>query len=320
MRTTKVIAAAAFALLVAAACSSSGGLGDVFGTNSRYDIRGTVDSVDTASRSIWLTNATGYNTSLASGSSGSAVRVYYNDNTTVTFQGRNYRPQDLERGDEVTVHAAQSGSQVVAESMDVTYNSHGSMTSSSSSTVPYGSVLHGTVRAVDTHNRTVTIDRGYGSNVIVSYNTSTPVYWNGQTYAPGALEVGDEIDIRTTDLGGGRLGASDITVTRNVSNSSSSGTYGNSSNYATYRGTIRSVDTYNRTITLDSASWMSGFRTTTSGNTMVISYDTNARVSYNGQLYPLTNLERGDVVDVQVSGTSGNWLAQNITLVRDVNR
>src|SRR5256885_6146390 len=101
MRTTKVIAAAAFALLVVAACSSSGGLGDILGTNSnnRYDIRGTVDSVDLNSRSIWLTNASGYNTSLASGgsnSSGSAARVYYNDNTAVRFHGRNYRPQDLE--------------------------------------------------------------------------------------------------------------------------------------------------------------------------------------------------------------------------------
>src|SRR5438034_11680413 len=120
MRTTKVIAAAAFALLVAAACSTGGGLGNVFGTNSRMDIRGTVDSIDTASRSIWLTNASGYNSSLASGGgSGSAVRVYYDDRTTVTFQGRNYRPQDLERGDEVTVHASQSGNQVIAESMDV---------------------------------------------------------------------------------------------------------------------------------------------------------------------------------------------------------
>src|SRR5689334_20666859 len=56
MRTTKVIAAAAFALLLAAACSSTSPIGDIFGSNSRYDIRGTVDSVDTSSRSIWLTN------------------------------------------------------------------------------------------------------------------------------------------------------------------------------------------------------------------------------------------------------------------------
>ena len=54
---------------------------------------------------------------------------------------------------------------------------------------------------------------------------------------------------------------------------------------------------------------------------MTISYDTNARVDYNGTLYPVTNLERGDVVEVQVvnNGSSNNF-AQSIVLVRDVNR
>jgi len=245
MRTTKVIAAAAFALLVVAACSSSGRYGDIFGTNSRYDIRGTIDSVDTASRSIWLVNTSGYNNSLASGGSGNggygnAVRVYYNNNTTVNFNGRTYRPQDLERGDEVVVHAAQSGTQVVADSMDVTYNSHGSMTSSGGTYGTYG-----------------------------SYPSSS------------------------------------------------------SSNYSTIRGTVRSIDTYNRTITLDSTSWMSGFRSTNNGSMITVSYDTNARVDYNGTMYPVTNLERGDVVEVQVANNgsgSSNWFAQSIVLVRGVNR
>jgi len=243
MRTTKVIAAAAFALLLAAACSSTSPIGDIFGSgnNSRYDIRGTVDSVDTSSRSIWLTNATGYNTSLASGNSGNAVRVYYSDNTTVNFNGRSYRPQDLERGDEVVVHAAQSGTQVVADSMDVTYNSRGTMTSGSS--YPYPS------------------------------SSSTYPYPSSN------------------------------------------------SNYSTIRGTVRSVDTYNHTMTLDSTSWVSGFRSTNHGSTMTVSFDNNARVDYNGTMYPLTNLERGDVVDVQVvNNGASNYFAQSIVLVRDVNR
>jgi predicted RNA-binding protein len=228
MRTTKVIAAAAFALLVVAACSSSGGYGDIFGTNSRYDIRGTVDSVDLNSRSIWLINTS---SSLASGGSGgNAVRVYYDDRTTVSFNGRSYRPQDLERGDEVTVHASQSGNQVVAESMDVTYNAHGSMTSSGSSYPSYPS-----------------------------------------------------------------------------------------SNLSTIRGTVRSIDTYNHTITLEGTSWVSGFRSTTSGSVRTLSYDTNVRVDYNGQLYPIANLERGDVVDVQMANNGSNFV-QSIVVVRDVNR
>ena len=141
----------------------------------------------------------------------------------------------------MVVHAAQSGTQVVADSMDVTYNSHGSMTSSGGTYGTYG-----------------------------SYPSSS-----------------------------------------------------SSSNYSTIRGTVRSIDTYNRTITLDSTSWMSGFRSTNNGSMITVSYDTNARVDYNGTMYPVTNLERGDVVEVQVANNgsgSSNWFAQSIVLVRGVNR
>ena len=65
---------------------------------------------------------------------------------------------------------------------------------------------------------------------------------------------------------------------------------------------------------------MCGFQSSTSGNTITVQYDTNARIDYNGQLYPVTNLERGDVVDVQVSGSGSNYFAQRIILVRNVNQ
>ena len=321
MNRYKALAAAAFALLFAAACGSSG-IGDIFGggtnntNNSTYDIRGTVDSVDLNSRSIYLTSASGYNTSLASGGGGQTVRVYYNDQTPVEYQGRTYRPQDLERGDEVTIRADQSGNQLIAQSMSVTYNARGSMTSSGS--LPSGSILHGTIRSIDTYGRTISIDRGFGGSYLtISYDANTPVYFIGRTYAAKDLETGDEVDIRTTDLGGGRLGAQDFTVTRNISNSGTSGS--STSSTSTIRGTFRSLDTYNHTIILESTSWMSGFKTTT-GNTMTVQYDASTRVDYQGQLQPLTNLERGDVVDVQVRSTGGSsYFAQRIILVRDVN-
>jgi len=316
MRTAKTIAVAALTLVLAAACGSSG-IGDILGGgsgNQNYDISGTVDSVDLNSRSIYLTNVSGYNANLM-GTGGNTVRVYYDDQTTVSYQGKNYRPQDLERGDQVRIRADQSGSQLIAESMDVTYNARGGM--SSGSTIPSGSTVHGIIRSIDTYNRTVTVDRGYGSNVVISYNANTPVYFNNQTYSVTNLEVGDEIDIRATDFGGGRLGAQDITVTRNASGSTSSS---GSTSTATIRGTVRTVDTVNRTITLDSSTWISGFKSSTIGSTMVVRYDTSTRVDYQGQLHPITNLERGDVIEVQVTGSGSNTWAQRIFLVRDVNQ
>src|SRR3954451_23837893 len=243
MNKYKTLAAATFSLLLLAACGSSGnGIGDIFGNgnpngNSAYQIRGTVDSVDTRGQSILLTDVTGYNTNLNTGSS-SSVRVYYDNRTTLNYQGQNYRPDQLERGDEVTVNVNQSGNQLIAETMDVTYNTRGGMASGS------------------------------------SYPSQYP----------------------------------------------SSSTYPSSQQYSTIRGTVRNVDTVNQTIELENTNWVSGFRTNNSNSSrFVVRYDPNASVDYNGQMSPLTNLERGDVVDVQLQDLgSSNYVAQRLVLVRNV--
>jgi len=80
MKTTKSLAAASLMLILLAACGSvgdilgGGGSGQQQGT---YEIRGTVDSIDLNSRSIYLTNVSGYTSMLSNG--GNAVRVYYDD-------------------------------------------------------------------------------------------------------------------------------------------------------------------------------------------------------------------------------------------------
>src|SRR4051794_37735188 len=124
----RVFAAAAFALLLVAACGSSGNYGDIFNGGSRaYDIHGTVEPVDTSNHSILLTNVSGYNNNLAGGGGyGNSVRVYYDDRTSLSYQGRGYRPEDLERGDQITVHVNDNGNnQLLAQSMDVTYDARG---------------------------------------------------------------------------------------------------------------------------------------------------------------------------------------------------
>jgi uncharacterized protein DUF5666 len=327
MNRIKALSAAVFALLLAAACGSIGNNGSSYPSGSTYpggstyptatsEIRGTVDSVDLNSRSIYLTNVSNYSSNLypSSGGNSGNVRVYYDDRTTVSYNGTNYRPTDLERGDQVSIRVNQSSNQLLAESMNVLYNARGSMASSGSS-APYGvSSVHGTVRSIDTYARTISVDPGYGSYMTINYASNTPVYYNNRTFAISDLEVGDQIDARVNDLGGGRFNAQDITVTRNVS---SGGTYG--SQVSTIRGTVRYVDPSTRTISMDSPTWMSGFQTNP-GSAMTIQYDSSAQVNYQGQLHPVTNLERGDVIDVQVQRLSGgSYLAQSITLVRDVN-
>jgi len=242
------VVATAAALLLLAGCGTSQ---DIFGNNSQQPysntIHGTVDYVDTGSRSIVLYDTSGYGSMLSgsggNGGNGGSVRVYYDRNMAVNWQGRNYRPEDLQRGDQVDVTVRQSGNQLMAESANVTYNANTATTSSP--------------------------NNGYPNN---GYPNSYP---------------------STTQS-------------------------------SVIRGTVRYVDTNSRTIQLEQTSWLSGFQPGYSnGSVVTVSYDNGARVDVNGQLAPVTNLERGDVVEVQAQNygnSNTNLVASRITLVRDVRR
>lgn len=318
----KVLTAATLSLLFLAACGSSGGLGDILGGGSgasEYEIRGTVDYVDANNRVVHLTNVTGTQSMLSNSGSGSTVNVYFDDQTTVGYEGQAYRVTDLERGDEVSVRVDESGNRLHAESMTVLRDA----TPTGGSTYPgsgaYGSTVRGTVRYVDTSRRTIEIDRGSGSLLTVQYETSVPVYWNNQRYSVADLERGDEIEVRLRDLGSNRFAAQDITVIRSMSSGTS--TSPSSSQWSTVRGTVRSVDTTRRTIEIESATWISNFRSgTNTGSRMVVSYGTNTSVDVSGRLHPVSGLERGDVIEVQVQDAGATTpFAERIILVRDVN-
>jgi hypothetical protein len=337
----KTVTAAAIALLFVAACGSSGnsGLGGIFGGGSNSgtantEIRGTVDSVDLNSSSIYLINASSNTGSMLSNSGsggGNSVRVYFDNRTAVDYQGRSYQPADLERGDQVAVRVDQSNNnRLYASSMSVLYDARSNGSYPSGSTNPnngtYGATLHGTVRSIDTYRRTIAVDAGYGSSTTIQYNTNTPVYFNGGNYTPADLEVGDIIDVRGSNLGSNRYQAQDITVTRSISGTNSTnnnGTYGQT-NGSTIRGTVISVDTNRRTIQLQGVNFTGFDRNSQNGGTITVQYDTTTNVDVQGQLYPVTGLQRGDIVDVQVGSSTynsnSNYFAQRIYLVRDINQ
>lgn len=83
-----------------------GGHGDGYGN----DLRGSVTLVDSRTRQIHLEGA-GY---------GSDMHVSYDSRTTVEYQGRSYRPENLQRGDIVRIQARQVGNnQWLAERITV---------------------------------------------------------------------------------------------------------------------------------------------------------------------------------------------------------
>jgi|SRR5690349_7548629 len=84
------------------------------------------------------------------------------------------------------------------------------------------------------------------------------------------------------------------------------------------KGTVAAIDTNARRIDLD-VTYINNLRDTNNGQRGSIYYDNNTRVTYNGKDYGVTDLERGDQVEVQGAANNGRYLASQIIVVRDVS-
>jgi hypothetical protein len=84
------------------------------------------------------------------------------------------------------------------------------------------------------------------------------------------------------------------------------------------RGTVSAIDTSARRIDLN-VSYINNLRDNNNGQRGSIYYDNDTRVTYNGQSYGVTDLERGDEIEVKGVADNGRYLAQQITVVRDVS-
>jgi hypothetical protein len=101
------------------------------------------------------------------------VRVYFDENTTVGYQGQTYRVSDLERGDEVSVRVDESGNQLRAESMTVLRDVSGGSSSSYPGSGVVDSTVRGTVRYVDTSRRTIELESATWASRFSTGNTSS---------------------------------------------------------------------------------------------------------------------------------------------------
>lgn len=110
--------AAATALLLAACGSSGSGVRGTPDPVAASSVRATVNYVDTNARRIDV-NVVDVKRSRTSSHGQS---VFYDSHTEVVYQGRDYRPTDLERGDQIEVKGHDSNGQYVAEAITVTRN------------------------------------------------------------------------------------------------------------------------------------------------------------------------------------------------------
>lgn len=83
------------------------------------------------------------------------------------------------------------------------------------------------------------------------------------------------------------------------------------------KGTVQYVDTAAQRIDLD-VSYINNLRTNDSQRGAIY-YDSRTRVVYQGNEYRVTDLERGDQIEVRGANVNGRYVAETITVVRDVS-
>jgi len=239
IRSSSLLTALFLAILLAG-CGSGGILGGgnsggttggtTGGTYDPYErnldnVRGTIVRVDTGAQTIVVNpESTEYRSNLRNGDD--EIVLAYDNRTTVEFQGRTFRPEDLERGDRILAEVASTSrtyDRPLVNEIQVLYDvSSGTADNGSYNDSTADRNLRGTVRYVDTRNRTVEVETsssryfssgstGQSGVVVVNYDAQTIVEFQGRRYTPENLERGDEVEIDVRDSGG-RLLAEQILV------------------------------------------------------------------------------------------------------------
>jgi hypothetical protein len=199
------------------------------------------------------------------------------------------------------------------------------------------SEVRGTVRGVDTSGGDCAIelteasvydsrlrdrDDGYGlGGEVLFCDDRTQVVHEGQSYRPDALERGDRIVARVQQVGN-RLIADRIEVTHDVSGDDRGGPYPDDGRtdtlYGDLRGTVYRVDTTRGTIELERVEVFDrGLELDRVEDRVTLYYDRDTLVRFEGRTYAPENLERGDLVEVEVDEVRGGLLADEISVLED---
>ena len=167
----------------------------------------TIRSVDPASRTLQLAQ---------SGRENYPITVQYDANTRVEYQGRAYRPEDLESGDMVRVRTRTSGNQQIADQISVTQSASAGAANPGPGGAASDSRLRATIRNIDQTSRTIQVDSVPGAQgfdtgkpagtTTLSYDPNTTIVeFQGKRYGIPNLEPGDVADIDVSRSGNGYM-------------------------------------------------------------------------------------------------------------------
>lgn len=171
-------------------------------------------------------------------------------------------------------------------------------------------VISGEVAWVDPDDRELEVQHRTG-RVVARFDASTRVYYQGREYSPENLEPGDVVRMEVAGSGYQNVYAQRIEVLESVqSRDDGNDPYDPDDRYGDrlVSGEVERVDTSRREIVIG-----------TSGGDRVVEYDDRTRVLYRGQQYRPENLERGDVVRVELQdGRDRNPYADTIEVTQAV--
>lgn len=338
------------ATLALAACGS-GGLGDIIGPSTdptvySSEIRGTVDQVDTRNRQIILVDASQQQLGSSSlqndqpldnrdSSIRDRVAIDYDTETYVEFQGERYEPTALERGDRIVAVVDESRNRYVARSIEVTYDStpdgddrwedddrwegddRWEDDGQWGDDDRWAAQVEGTVRSIDTGDRTLTLERAssgsWGSDLVeVRYDNWTRVEYRGQIGRISDLNRGDRVVVRSRDDGQNPV-AEEIEVLTAAAGSDTDGWSGDA-----LRGRVIGLDSRARVVEIEEET--TGWGSQSRGRTVRLYYDDRTTVEYRGRTdYRPENLERGDLVEIDVRRVGDDYLAEEILVVESVS-
>jgi hypothetical protein len=177
-------------------------------TEALRDFDATVRNVDVRNHTLELTQNTNQ----------TPIYIEYDSATRVDYQGQSYRPEDLERGDQVHVTRRADSGRNVAQAIQVTRSISGDAGSVNAGRVS------GAIRYIDTSAHTIELasvssaqrfnPAPGGNSIVVSYDSGTVVEYQGRRYGITNLEPGDQVDVDLADPNSSRPVARRIVVTR----------------------------------------------------------------------------------------------------------
>jgi hypothetical protein len=189
--------------------------------------------------------------------------------------------------------------------------------------------VRGTVVRVDPRDQSILLSPGDGNDregreapgrdrdLVVHYNDDTRVEYERQAYGPENLEPGDQIDA-VVERGSEGLVTEAIRVLSDVRGGPEreDQRQDREDGSATeLQGVVRSNDTSGHTVEIESAG--RGERS----EVVVVHYDDDTEVEFQGRAYGPENLERGDAVEIELREGSGRPpVAERIVVVGEGRR